>query len=529
MKNKNIVLVFLVCLLLTSCRNNIVNNETNINNQNVEDIEIPDYLYFYTINSHDIYLDIYGNVFAKKGDMKVELVELSMGGYKYDLNELYDFIQYYKKYEDKEKNLYIYDEKFYTESLYKIDKNLNVEILSNKCKSPLIYNKELYFIDVDLCQVIKYVNNIKTVIMEEKGYKFDININKDNSLVIIKIKKDENYKWHYNYYIYNNDGITKIDNPKLKDEKITYKKIVNKKLINVEKIENYKENEATKNIETKNNENDNNKKTELMNNDYLYIDDDGRISYFLDGKKVKSTLVFLEGNVKANKGQICLADTYAYYFGPSGNAMSSGKINLYDNKRFQTDSNYRILKSCKNVYDILTKDKNKYELYNNYFLMGKYEQDNIIENDKEDIKWIVLEDNGNEVLLLSKYILDFRQYDINYLNNDFYNNAFSNSEKNIIINKNGENKIFYIDEETLKKHYEKHYKKMTNDTFLSAIPTYLTINKGIEIYKEDDIFYHHANYCIDNYKYVNSEGKIINIENKENKYGVRPAMWVKKN
>ena len=66
MKNKNIVLVFLVCLLLTSCRNNIVNNETNINNQNVEDIEIPDYLYFYTINSHDIYLDIYGNVFANK-------------------------------------------------------------------------------------------------------------------------------------------------------------------------------------------------------------------------------------------------------------------------------------------------------------------------------------------------------------------------------------------------------------------------------------------------------------------------------
>lgn len=41
---------------------------------------------------------------------------------------------------------------------------------------------------------------------------------------------------------------------------------------------------------------------------------------------------------------------------------------------------------------------------------GKFEQDNDVNNGKEDIEWIILERHGNKILLLSKYILDCRQF-----------------------------------------------------------------------------------------------------------------------
>ncbi len=87
---------------------------------------------------------------------------------------------------------------------------------------------------------------------------------------------------------------------------------------------------------------------------------------------------------------------------------------------------------------------------------GKYEQDNDLSNGPEDIEWVVLSENDTEILLLSKYIIDEIDYcfdtgsksiskynapwDVSYLrdwlNNYFYNNAFSDSEKEMIIPKN---------------------------------------------------------------------------------------------
>ena len=43
--------------------------------------------------------------------------------------------------------------------------------------------------------------------------------------------------------------------------------------------------------------------------------------------------------------------------------------------------------------------------------LGKYEQDNNFDNGKEDIEWIVVEKEGGKALLLSKYIIDLKQYD----------------------------------------------------------------------------------------------------------------------
>lgn len=72
---------------------------------------------------------------------------------------------------------------------------------------------------------------------------------------------------------------------------------------------------------------------------------------------------------------------------------------------------------------------------------GKYEQDHDPTNGKEDIEWIVLDIKPNKILLVSKYILDCKQYHIKdslvywkdsniraWLNSTFIFNAFNEDE-----------------------------------------------------------------------------------------------------
>lgn len=76
---------------------------------------------------------------------------------------------------------------------------------------------------------------------------------------------------------------------------------------------------------------------------------------------------------------------------------------------------------------------------------GAYEQDNNISNGKEDIEWIVLEVKNGKVLVISKYTLDCQPYNTSFkevtwenctlrkwLNSEFLNIAFSNTEKTTI-------------------------------------------------------------------------------------------------
>lgn len=73
---------------------------------------------------------------------------------------------------------------------------------------------------------------------------------------------------------------------------------------------------------------------------------------------------------------------------------------------------------------------------------GAYEQDNNRSNGKEEIVWLVLKVDGNRALLISEKILDRQTYHFKqtkvtwetceireWLNNDFYNAAFTYSEK----------------------------------------------------------------------------------------------------
>ncbi len=93
-----------------------------------------------------------------------------------------------------------------------------------------------------------------------------------------------------------------------------------------------------------------------------------------------------------------------------------------------------------------TKDVSKFREIGNVVRFGQYEQDNDLENGKEDIDWLVLDTNGNSSLLISRFALDHQQYhNVNvyvywdgsklrdWLNEDFYQEAFDEEERQAII------------------------------------------------------------------------------------------------
>lgn len=110
---------------------------------------------------------------------------------------------------------------------------------------------------------------------------------------------------------------------------------------------------------------------------------------------------------------------------------------------------------------------------------GVYEQDGNLSNGAEHIEWLVLEDTGDSLLLVSKDILDCRTYGEgygetdwensyirNWLNNDFYNAAFNDSEKELIsdyVTKEGDvsssipsvtDKVFLLSYSEVKEYFE---------------------------------------------------------------------------
>ncbi len=93
-----------------------------------------------------------------------------------------------------------------------------------------------------------------------------------------------------------------------------------------------------------------------------------------------------------------------------------------------------------------------------YITFGRYEQDDDLNNGAEDIEWRVIDietssnDGGNRILVISRYALDYLPYSEEYeditwencdlrewLNNDFYNGAFSKDEKKQIVLVNNDN------------------------------------------------------------------------------------------
>jgi hypothetical protein len=82
----------------------------------------------------------------------------------------------------------------------------------------------------------------------------------------------------------------------------------------------------------------------------------------------------------------------------------------------------------------------------NIIEFGAYEQDNDMSNGKEPIEWLVLERDGNKILVISKYALDAQPYNDNdefdttwerctlrtWMNGTFFKEAFNIAERKMI-------------------------------------------------------------------------------------------------
>ena len=127
--------------------------------------------------------------------------------------------------------------------------------------------------------------------------------------------------------------------------------------------------------------------------------------------------------------------------------------------------------------------------------IGSYEQDNDLSNGKEPIEWIVLSNNGSELFVLSKYGLDYKPMNDypgdltwencslrTWLNNDFYNTAFTDKEKDLIkttLLKNNDN-----------PEYGTNGGNDTNDKiFLLSIDEITDPAYGLSEYYPDDDYY----------------------------------------
>lgn len=112
-----------------------------------------------------------------------------------------------------------------------------------------------------------------------------------------------------------------------------------------------------------------------------------------------------------------------------------------DSEELLLDCKDTMLKEITNDSSISYRDIDK----GSVFTFGSYEQDGNSKNGKEPIEWQVIAKEDNRILIISKYALDCKDYneiekDVtwetctlrSWLNDDFYNTAFSEDEQKYI-------------------------------------------------------------------------------------------------
>ena len=217
--------------------------------------------------------------------------------------------------------------------------------------------------------------------------------------------------------------------------------------------------------------------------------------------------------------------------------------------------------------------KTRFSTVGNIVRFGHYEQDGVSTNGKEDIKWIVLayDATTNKALLLSKYILDDRQFGEkrtstsykNYgkrldpiypgwadssvrkwINNTFITNAFSTEEQSQISTTtvstpdykyydgsigasggpNTQDKVFLLSSEEVKKYVK------NSDT--TAAPTQYAVQQGTSTYKYEETteglasgswWFRNPRSSSEAYMQYNDGLLYADVDFKE---GIRPALWI---
>ena len=157
-----------------------------------------------------------------------------------------------------------------------------------------------------------------------------------------------------------------------------------------------------------------------------------------------------------------------------------------------------------------------------YIIFGHYEQDGDTSNGSEPIEWEVLEEDGGRMLLISRYVLDAKPYNIEktditwekssirqWLNDDFYDDAFDADEQRGIVKvklsnpnnacwgtkggKDTEDYVFLLSAEEILKYYS--FNTWDEDSLYGYSQTLLTEytqqakNNGLDTYTITQDYY----------------------------------------
>ena len=181
---------------------------------------------------------------------------------------------------------------------------------------------------------------------------------------------------------------------------------------------------------------------------------------------------------------------------------------------------------------------------------GKYEQDNNTSNGKEDIEWIVLAKENEKVLVISKYALDCKKYNMIYtevtwkdcflrkwLNRSFMNDAFDSSEKEIIAKETisaesvTTDKVFLLSIAEAEKYFTTDESRRCAPTAYAIARSPYTVVGGPKTASGEATcsWWLRLRECRqDKVSLVSQYGKVYWFDNKDlTTYScVRPAMWI---
>ncbi|MBR3507916.1 MAG: hypothetical protein IKO03_03880 [Lachnospiraceae bacterium] len=201
-------------------------------------------------------------------------------------------------------------------------------------------------------------------------------------------------------------------------------------------------------------------------------------------------------------------------------------------------------------YDI---DLSKHLKVGDFIQFGTYEQDNSTDNGPERIEWQVLDIAYGKIFVMSRYALDSQPFNKDdsvyawdkcsirdWLNNDFYDKAFSAKEKDLIQltelttkQKNEkittEDKVFLLS--NLEVYHYLRYLSIEGESSSFCHPTAFSVEQGVKTSAETenrcDWFIRNA-YAPDDARFVNAKRGTVDYDAKvtRDNIGIRPAMWL---
>ena len=180
-------------------------------------------------------------------------------------------------------------------------------------------------------------------------------------------------------------------------------------------------------------------------NKSVYKDGTEKRTIKIKANKITGGLkTLLPGTYKVRVSAFYQEDWYLDYYSETVSKTKTIKISADDDKTARINPS---------LEDLATVEQG------GIITFGNYEQDGNFENGAESIEWIVLSKNDSQVLLFSRYALDRLPYNINdddctwessslrrWLNEKFYDVAFSDAEKALIATTTNENP-YYMEED----------------------------------------------------------------------------------